>query len=74
MIALYICVLIIVLMIAYAGIEETIRVFGYLDLQLRFAFVRFRMYLMRKKLEKELMIFRDGQWKSFNEVREDDQK
>lgn len=74
MISLYLCIVIILLMIAYAGIEGTLRVFVYLDLMLRYSLVRIKMYFMKKKLEKELMVFKNGDWKSFAEVREDDKQ
>lgn len=54
MIGLYLVVAIIILCIAYAGPEETMRLFAYLDLQLRFAWIRFRMELMRRKLYRQL--------------------
>ena len=55
MLGLYLVVTIVILCIAYAGVDETIRLFAYLDLQLRYAWVRFRMYLMRRKLEQQLI-------------------
>jgi hypothetical protein len=55
MLGLYVVVAIVILCIAYAGVEETMRLFAYLDLQLRYAWVRFRMYLMRRKLEQQLI-------------------
>ena len=55
MLGLYVVVTIVILCIAYAGVEETMRLFAYLDLQLRYAWVRFRMYLMRRKLEQQLI-------------------
>jgi len=54
MTGLYLVVAIVLLCIAYAGVEETMRLFAYLDLQLRFAWVRFRMMLMRRKLKRQL--------------------
>jgi len=54
MLGLYLVVAIVLLCIAYAGVEETMRLFAYLDLQLRFAWVRFRMMLMRRKLKRQL--------------------
>ena len=54
MLGLYLVVAIVLLCIAYAGVEETMRLFVYLDLQLRFAWVRFRMMLMRRKLKRQL--------------------
>lgn len=41
-------------MVAYAGVEETLRVFGYLDLQLRFAVIRLRMKWMGWNLKRRL--------------------
>ena len=55
MLGLYVVVAIVILCIAYAGVEETMRLFAYLDLQLRYSWVRFRMYLMRRKLEQQLI-------------------
>ena len=55
MLGIYVVITIVILCIAYAGVEETIRLFAYLDLQLRYAWVRFRMYLMRRKLEQQLI-------------------
>jgi len=54
MLGLYLVVAIVLLCIAYAGVDETMRLFAYLDLQLRFAWVRFRMMLMRRKLKRQL--------------------
>jgi len=54
MLGLYLVVAIVILLIAYAGVDETMRLFAYLDLQLRFAWVRFRMMLMRRKLRRQL--------------------
>ena len=55
MLGLYLVVAIVLLCVAYAGVEETMRLFAYLDLQLRFAWVRFRMMLMRRKLKQQLI-------------------
>ena len=55
MLGLYVVVAVVILCVAYAGVEETMRLFAYLDLQLRYAWVRFRMYLMRRKLEQQLI-------------------
>ena len=54
MLGLYLVVAIVLLCVAYAGVDETMRLFAYLDLQLRFAWIRFRMMLMRRKLRRQL--------------------
>ena len=55
MLGLYLVVAVVLLCVAYAGPEETMRLFAYLDLQLRYAFVRFRMMLLRRKLKQQLI-------------------
>ena len=55
MLGLYLVVAIVILCIAYAGVDETMRLFAYVDLQLRYALVRFRMMLLRRKLKQQLI-------------------
>ena len=55
MLAFYLMVLIVIGMVLYAGYEGTMRVFVYLDLSLRYAWVKFRMYLMARKLKSQLL-------------------
>ena len=54
MVAFYLTVLILTCMIWYAGLEGTLRVFAYLDLQMRYAGVKFKMWQMKRRLEKQL--------------------
>lgn len=55
MLGLYLVVAIVLLLVAYAGVDETIRLFAYVDLQLRYAWVRFKMMLLRRKLKQQLI-------------------
>ena len=55
MLGVYLVVAIVLLLIAYAGVDETMRLFAYVDLQLRYALVRFRMMLLRRKLKQQLI-------------------
>jgi hypothetical protein len=55
MLGVYLVIAIVLLLVAYAGPEETMRLFAYMDLQLRYAWVRFKMYLMRRKLQQQLL-------------------
>jgi len=55
MIGFYLTVSIVILLVAYAGVEETTRLFRYIDLQFRYAIIKVRMELMRRKLKKELL-------------------
>jgi len=54
--SLYLTITIIACMILYAGFEGTMRVFVYFDLQLRYAYVKIRMWMMKKQLEKQLVL------------------
>jgi len=54
MISLYLTVTIVALMIAYAGIEGTFRVFAWMDLQIRYLALRIRLELMKRKLKSQL--------------------
>ena len=54
MVSLYLTLAIVLLMVAYAGVENTMRLFGYMDLELRFQVVIVRSYFLRRKLEREL--------------------
>ena len=55
MLGVYLVITIVILLVAYAGPEETMRLFAYVDLQLRYAWVRFRMMLLRRKLKQQLI-------------------
>jgi len=53
-ISLYLTVAIVALMIAYAGYENTMRLFAYVDLQIRFIPLRIKISLMKYKLKRQL--------------------
>ncbi|AFK66274.1 hypothetical protein SWPG_00021 [Synechococcus phage S-CBM2] len=54
MLAFYLTVLIFVCMVWYAGLEGTMRVFAYIDLQMRYLGIKFQMWKMKRQLEKQL--------------------
>ena len=72
MLGLYLVVAVVILCVAYAGVEETMRLFAYLDLQLRYTWIRFRMYLMRRKLEQQLIKDLPEYNKFIKELKKDD--
>ena len=41
-------------MIAYAGFEGTMRVFTYIELQIKYQYIMFLTWRMRRKLKKQL--------------------
>ena len=53
---MYLTFLILFSLIAYAGIDEFMKIITYLDLNFRFFMVKIQMYFMKKKLQKELNV------------------
>ena len=53
MLGLYVLITCFILLVAYAGMEETVRLFAYIDLVIRYQWVKFRMFMMRRKLEQQ---------------------
>jgi hypothetical protein len=50
----YFTIIVILFLFAYGGYENTMRLFSYLDLHLRFSIIRVRMYFIKRKLRREL--------------------
>jgi len=50
----YILVAFLLILVAYAGWEETMRLVNFAELQVKYAYVKVRMYHMKRKLEREL--------------------
>lgn len=73
MLGIYVVITLIVLMVAYAGVEETMRLFAYVDLMIRWQWVQFRMFLMRRKLEQQLIKDLPDYNKLIKELKKDDQ-
>jgi len=55
MVGAYVLMLTFVALVAYAGYDETMRLFQYADLQVRYAAVRVQMKWMGWKLKKQLV-------------------
>jgi len=51
----YVTIIILGLMVAYAGFEGTMRVFTYLDLQLRYFIIKTQMKFLGWKLKRQLI-------------------
>lgn len=45
-------------MIAYAGFDNTLKLFGYVDLQLRYLLIKIKLEIMRRRMKKQLDIDR----------------
>jgi len=51
----YFVVVFFLILVASAGYEETMRLFAYADLQVRYAFIRVQMKWMERKLKRQLI-------------------
>jgi len=74
MLGAYLIVTVVILCVAYAGVEETMRLFAYLDLHLRYSWIRFRMMLLRRKLKQQLLKDLPEYNKLIKEMSKDDQR
>jgi len=73
LIEFYFLIAILMLMIAYAGFEGTMRVFVYLELQIKYAYVRVRMWQMRRNLRSKLKVQTEEFLKEYDAKRKDHQ-
>ena len=71
LLGVYILLIIILLMIAYDGVEGTLRVFVYFDLQFKYAIVRIRMFFVERKLKKRLLKDTEYYTKLIKEIKDD---
>lgn len=54
MLGFYFSVAIVIGLVAIGGVESTMRLVKYADLQVRFAWIRVRMYFMMRRLKSQL--------------------
>ena len=55
MYGMYFIIAFCLILISYAGVDETIKLFAYADLQIRYAFVRVQIKWMGWKLKRQLV-------------------
>jgi hypothetical protein len=65
-IGLYFLLIILGILIAYAGVDETLKLFTYLDLQVRYFFIKIKMKRMQRKLQRDLNLPQRNWEKEFN--------
>jgi hypothetical protein len=65
-IGLYFLLIILGILIAYAGVDETLKLFTYLDLQVRYFFIKIQMKKMQRKLQRDLNLPQRNWEKEFN--------
>ena len=71
MLGIYVIISLIVLMVAYAGVEETMRLFAYAYLVIRYQWIKFKMFMMRRKLEQQLIKYLPNFNKLAQELKDD---
>ena len=64
-------IIIVLALILFAGFDETIRLFQYTDLELRYGVVKIRSYFLRKKLERQLKVLKKQMEKDYGEFLRD---
>ena len=67
MIGFYLTVAIVILMVAYAGVENTRNLFIYINLHLRYFPIKIKMEMMKRKLRRQLDIDREELMKRITE-------
>ena len=61
-------------MIAYAGFEGTMRVFTYIELQIKYQYIMFLSWRMKRKLKKQLQIDEEYLTKRFEHAKKSNEK
>ena len=51
----YMLVVFVAILVVIAGVDETLKIFAYADLQVRYAFIRLQMKWMGWKLKRQLV-------------------
>ena len=51
----YMLLVFVAILVAVAGVDETLKIFAYVDLQVRYAFIRLQMKWMGWKLKRQLV-------------------
>ena len=63
--AFYYLVAFFLILVAYAGFEETMKLVRYLDLKIKYAYVQILMFRMKKRLERDLNLSKKD-WSKFD--------
>ena len=70
----YFLIAILLCMIAYAGFEGTMRVFTYIELQIKYQYIMFLSWRMKRKLKKQLQIDEEYLTKRFEHAKKSNEK
>ena len=71
MLGFYLILIFVAILFATAGYDATMRLFYYADLQLRYAWIQFKMSLMRRKLKNQIITQNDEYKKLIKEINND---
>lgn len=68
LLGVYLTLFIFCCLLAYSGYESTMRLFAYIDLSLRYFWVRLKMFIMKRDLEKRLDLPRSSFIKEMGDI------
>jgi hypothetical protein len=68
LLGVYLTLFIFCCLLAYGGFESTMRLFAYIDVSLRYFWVRLRMFFMKRDLEKRLDLPRSSFIKEMGDI------
>ena len=71
MLGFYLILIFVAILFVTAGYDATMRLFYYADLQLRYAWIQFKMSLMRRKLKNQIIKQNDEYKKLIKEINDD---
>ena len=69
LLGIYLSLFIIISMVVYAGVDNTLRVFTYLELQIKFLPIRIRIFFFKRKLKRMLAKDIEDQSKLIKEIK-----
>mgnify|MGYP001304481695 CR=1 FL=1 len=71
MLGFYIIFGVILCLICYAGTEETMRLFAFIDIHIRYSFVKLKLYFLKQKIKRQLSKDLGDYSKLIKEIKDD---
>lgn len=69
LVGFYFTLFVLICLVCYGGYESTLRLFTYLELQLRYAIVRIKIIILSRKIRKQLVKDTDNYSKLIKELK-----
>jgi hypothetical protein len=74
MLGFYVTFGVLICLICYAGTEETIRLFAFIDIYIRYSIVKIKLYFFKRKIKNQLSKNLGDYSKLIKELKKDDQR